>query len=146
MWGAVKVPRHGRRVNILGDIRKQIDAVNKSFVEAFNKGDLAAAMSVYTEDATLLPPNSEMIEGERAITAYWQGALDMGVKEAKLETVRVTPMGDKAACEIGKYVLIIQPKGSQAFTDKGKYMMVWKLVDGSWKWDSDAWNSSLPPT
>jgi len=146
MWGAVKVPRPDRRVNILGDIRKQIDAVNKGFVEAFNRGDLAAAMSVYTEDATILPPNTEMIKGKKAITAYWQGALDMGVKEAKLETVKVTPMGDDAACEIGKYVLKIQPKGGSVITDKGKYMMVWKLVDGSWKWDSDAWNSSISPT
>jgi len=133
-------------VSILGDVRKKIDAVNKGFVEAFNRGDLTAAMRVYTEDATILPPNTEMIKGKKAIAAYWQGALDMGVKEAKLETVEVTPIGEKAACEIGTYVLKIHPKGGQAFIDKGKYMMVWKLVDGSWKWDSDAWNSSLPPT
>lgn len=133
-------------MNKLGEIRKKIDAVNKGFVEAFNRGDLAAAMRVYTEDATILPPNTEMIKGKKAITAYWQGALNMGVKEAHLETLEVTPMGEEAACEIGKYVLKIHPEGGQAFTDRGKYMMIWKLVDGSWKWDSDAWNSSLPPT
>jgi uncharacterized protein (TIGR02246 family) len=133
-------------VNKLGVIREKIDAVNKGFVEAFNRGDLATAMRVYTEDATILPPNADIMKGKKAITAYWQGALDMGVKEAKLETVEVTPMGDEAACEIGRYVLKIQPEGGEAFTDKGKYMMIWKLVDGSWKWDSDAWNSSLPPT
>jgi len=133
-------------VNTLGEIRKKIDAVNKGFVEAFNRGDLAAAMRVYTEDATILPPNTEMIKGKEAITAYWQGALDMGVKEAKLETLEVTPMSEKAAYEIGTYVLKIHPEGGPAFTDKGKYMMIWKLVDGSWKWDSDAWNSSIPPT
>jgi uncharacterized protein (TIGR02246 family) len=134
------------RVNKMGDISKKINAVNSGFVEAFNKGDLISAMKVYTEEATILPPNAEMIKGKDAITAYWQRARDMGVKEAKLETVEVTQMGDNAACEIGKYVLKIQPEGGEAFTDKGKYMMVWKLVDGSWKWDSDVWNSSLPPT
>jgi uncharacterized protein (TIGR02246 family) len=116
------------------------------FVEAFNKGDLAAAMKVYTKDATILPPNIDMIQGREAIAVYWQGALDMGVKEAKLETVRVTPLGENTACEIGKYVLKIKPEGVPAFKDKGKYLMVWKLVDGVWKWDTDAWNSSLPPT
>ena len=134
------------RVNKMGDIGKKINAVNKGFVEAFNKGDLTAAMEVYTEDATILPPNADIMKGKEAITAYWQVAMDMGVKEAKLETVDVTPMGDKAACEIGNYVLKIHPEGGEAFTDKGKYLMIWKLVDGSWKWDSDAWNSSLPPT
>ena len=130
----------------LGDIREKIDAVNKGFVEAFNKGDLAKAMKVYTKDATILPPNADMIKGIEGITAYWQGALAMGVKEAKLETVEVTPMGEGAACEVGTYVLKIEPEGVPEFTDKGKYMMVWKLEDGVWKWDTDAWNSSLPPT
>ena len=133
-------------VKNLGDIRAKIDAVNKGFVEAFNRGDIAAAMNVYTENATILPPNAEMMKGKEAITAFWQGAREMGVKEAKLETVELTPMGDETACEIGKYVLKIHPEGGEAFTDKGKYLMIWKLEDGSWKWDSDAWNSSLPPT
>ena len=103
-------------------------------------------MKVYTKDATILPPNIDMIQGREAIAVYWQGALDMGVKEAKLETVRVTPLGENTACEIGKYVLKIKPEGVPAFKDKGQYLMVWKLVDGVWKWDTDAWNSSLPPT
>ena len=133
-------------VNKMGDIRAKIDAANKAFLDAFNRGDIAAAMGVYTEDATILPPNADMMKGKAAITAFWQGARDMGVKEAKLETVELTPMGDETACEIGKYVLKIHPEGGAAFTDHGKYMMIWKLVDGSWKWDSDAWNSSLPPT
>jgi ketosteroid isomerase-like protein len=84
----------------MGDIRKKIEEVNKGFVKAFNKGDLADAMEVYTNNATILPPNAEMIKGKDAITAYWQGALDMGVKEAKLETVEVTPMGEKAAARV----------------------------------------------
>jgi uncharacterized protein (TIGR02246 family) len=130
----------------MGEIREKIDAMNKGFVEAFNKGDLATAMTVYTKDATILPPNADMIQGREAISAYWQSAIDMGVKEAKLETVSVTPMGENTACEIGKYVLKIKPEGVPAFTDKGKYLMLWKLVDGVWKWDTDAWNSSLPPT
>lgn len=133
-------------MNKLGDLRAKIDATNKEFLEAFNRGDLATAMEVYTEDATILPPNAPIMKGKEAITAFWQGARDIGVKEAKLETVELTPIGDETACEIGKYVLMIQPEGAEAFTDKGKYMMIWKLVDGSWKWDSDAWNSSLPPT
>jgi uncharacterized protein (TIGR02246 family) len=129
----------------MGEIRKKIDAVNNGFMEAFNKGDLTKAMNVYTEDATILPPNADIMKGKEAITAYWKAALDMGVKEATIETVEVTPMGDNAACEVGTYVLKIQPEGASAFTDKGKYLMMWKLDDGVWKWNLDAWNSSLPP-
>jgi uncharacterized protein (TIGR02246 family) len=130
----------------LGNIREKIDAVNKKFVEAFNRGDISSAMEVYTENATILPPNAEIMKGKEAIQAFWQGAREMGVKEAALETVELTSIGDEAACEVGKYVLKIQPEGAEEFTDRGKYMMVWKLVDDSWKWDTDAWNSSLPLT
>jgi uncharacterized protein (TIGR02246 family) len=130
----------------MGDIRDKIDEANKAFLKAFNKGDLTEAMKVYTDDAIILPPNAEIMKGRDAITAFWQGALDMGVKEAELETVEVSQMGEDTACEIGKYVLKIQPEGIEEFTDKGKYLMIWKNIDGSWKWDMDAWNSSLPPT
>jgi len=130
----------------LGELLDKIEAANKEFVDAFNSGNLAAAMEVYTKDATILPPNAEIMKGKEAITAYWKAALDMGVKEAGLETVIVAPMGDKAACEVGKYVLKIQPSRARELTDHGKYLMIWKLVEGQWKWDIDAWNSSLPPT
>lgn len=125
-------------------IREKIDAVNNSFVKAFNKGDISKAMEVYTSNATILPPNAPMMQGKEAIIGFWKGAVEMGVKEAQLETVNVTPMGKDAACEVGNYVLKIQPEGSPVITDKGKYLMIWKLDEGVWKWDTDAWNSSLP--
>ena len=137
----VKRGRHDMK-----DIRSKIHAANKGFVEAFNKGDLSTAMRVYAKDATILPPNIDMLKGIEGITAFWRGALDMGVKEAELETVELTPMGEDSAQEIGKYVLKIQPEDGTIITDKGKYLMIWKLVDGSWKWHTDAWNSSLPAT
>ena len=61
----------------MGDIRAKIDAANKGFLDAFNRGDVAAAMGVYTEDATILPPNADIMKGKEAITAFWQGARDM---------------------------------------------------------------------
>lgn len=115
-------------------------------MDAFNRGDLAAAMAVYTEDAIILPPNADMIKGKQAIQSFWQGAMDMGVKEAKLETVELVAMGEDRTCEIGKYTLKIQPEGGETITDMGKYVVVWKLQDGSWNWDIDIWNTSLPAT
>lgn len=113
-------------------------------MDRFNRGDIAAAMAVYTEEARILPPNTDMIKGKQAIQLFWQGALDMGVKEAILETVELMTMGEDTACEIGRYTLKIQPKGGETITDLGKYVVVWKLQDGSWNWDIDIWNSNLP--
>ena len=130
----------------MGDLRTEIVSANKAFVEAFNRGDTAGVAGHYTKDAKALPPNAETVVGREAIQAMWQGAMDSGVKEATLETVEVTPMGENTAFEIGKYVLKIQPEKGVTVTDTGKYVVLWKHDGESWKLDTDIWNSNMPTT
>jgi ketosteroid isomerase-like protein len=40
--------------------KAEIEAVNAKWMELFNKGDFAGIGSLYTEDATALPPGSAM--------------------------------------------------------------------------------------
>ena len=124
-------------------IRAAIEANNKKFAAALGDKDAAAVAALYTAEARLLPPNAEMMEGAQAIQAFWQGGLDMGIQKATLATVEVQVRGD-IACEVGEYTLIIQPTADQTIKDKGKYVVVWKKQDGSWKLDVDIWNTSLP--
>ncbi len=125
-------------------VRKAIEESNLKFGEAARQGDAAALAALYTEDATLLPPNSEMIKGREGIEAVWSGVIQMGAKDVVLTTVDVYGSGD-LAYEVGNYVLTIQPEGQEPIEDKGKYVVVWKQVaDGSWKMHVDIWNSSLP--
>lgn len=121
------------------EVRESIAAANEKFIEVFNKGDAAGLAALYTENGQLLPPNSDFITGREAIRAFWQGAMDMGIKSAKLETVEVAAIGNGAS-EIGKYVL--QGEGGKTL-DTGKYVVIWKQVEGEWKLHRDIWNSSL---
>jgi uncharacterized protein (TIGR02246 family) len=132
-------------VRKIGDLSAEIASANKAFMEAFNRGDAAGVAALYTDEGRALPPNAETVVGRQAIQAMWQGAMDMGVKEAKLETVDLMPMGEKTACDIGKYTLKIQPKEGVTVTDTGKYVVIWKHDGESWKLDIDIWNTSLPP-
>src|SRR5207244_3305724 len=52
-------------------IKSQIQKVDDQFSEAFNKGDAASVADHYTEDATALPPGSEMVKGKAAILEFW---------------------------------------------------------------------------
>ena len=61
------------------DVRHAIDQVNRQFVEAFNRGDAAGAVAVYTEDATILPPGSPRVRGRDGIRQFWQAVMDSGV-------------------------------------------------------------------
>ena len=129
----------------VAQVRGLIEEANLKFGEAVRQGDAAALATLYTEDATLLPPNSEMIKGRQGIEVFWQATGEMGVTDAVLTTVDVMGAGD-LAYEIGKYTITIQPEGQEPVEDMGKYVVVWKLqADGSWKLHVDIWNSSMPP-
>ncbi len=117
-----------------------IVAANKQFMSAFSNSDDAALAALYTEDAKLLPTNSDFVSGNEAVGAFWKSVFDMGIKKATLETLEVEGMGD-TACEVGKYTLFIE--GEQV-ADSGKYVVIWKMVNGQWKLHRDIWNTSMP--
>jgi uncharacterized protein (TIGR02246 family) len=118
-------------------LRAAIAAPIAQFMTA-SRGDAAGAAAVYTEDAQVLPPNSEAVSGRQAIQTLWQGAIDMGIKAVNLETVEVEGHGHTAH-EVGKYTL----QGTEGqMLDTGKYVVIWKQEAGQWKLHRDIWNSS----
>src|SRR4030066_911781 len=122
-------------------VRKAIEEGNVKFGNAVRKRDGAAIAALYTEDATLLPPDSDVVKGRAVIEAFWKGGLRMGIKEAVLTTVDVSGAGD-LAYEIGRFALKIQPEGNEVIEQKGKYVVVWKKApEGVWKLQVDIWNS-----
>jgi uncharacterized protein (TIGR02246 family) len=128
----------------MAQVRKAIENGNLKFGKAVRQGNAAAIAALYTDDATLMPPNSEMITGKQAIEAFWQGGLEMGIRDAVLTTAEALGMGD-LACEIGKYNIKIQPAVQATIEDSGKYVVLWKKQpDGTWKLHVDIWNTSLP--
>ena len=128
----------------LVQVRQLIEEANVKFGEAVRSGDVSALASLYTEDAILLPPpNAPIIKGREDVEAYWTGGFHMGLKDVVLTTVDVMAMGDMV-CEIGNADATFQPEGMDAFKDRGKYLVIWKNVDGTWKLHVDIYNSSLP--
>jgi ketosteroid isomerase-like protein len=113
-------------------------------MDAIKRSDAAGLAAYYTEGARLLPSNTEMITGKQNIQATWQGMMDSGVKELNLEIVELMPLGDKAAYEVGKYHMKIEPEPGVTVEDVGKYVVIWKHDGESWKIDVDIFNTSLP--
>jgi uncharacterized protein (TIGR02246 family) len=124
-------------------VRAIIDANNKQFIGAFNKGDAAAVANMYTMGARVLPPNSEMVEGRANIQKYWQDAISAGLKFVSLEPVHVETHGN-IAVEIGRYTLTVPGAGGTTTTDRGKYVVVWKREGRNWKLAVDTFNTNMP--
>jgi uncharacterized protein (TIGR02246 family) len=122
------------------DVNAAIAAANREFMEAFARQDAAGMASMYTAEGQLLPANSDFVSGTSAIEQFWGGAMGMGIRTAKLETVELEAHGE-AAVEVGKYTL----GGDEGQTlDQGKYVVIWKNDGGTWKLHRDIWTTSMP--
>lgn len=125
-------------------IEQDIKDVTMRFGEAFNRGDVAAAVEFYTDDAKFLHPNTEIVSGKQAIKEFFETGRVFGLRRINFESIEVGYDGD-LAYERGVINMDLEPEGGQAMVDKGKYLVVMKRqADGSWKVAVDIWNSDLP--
>jgi uncharacterized protein (TIGR02246 family) len=122
------------------DVRAAIEAATKQFIDAFRRRDAAGCARVYAEEAAVLPPNAEIVRGRQAIQQAWQGAIDAGLTDGRIETLEVESAGD-LAYEVGRLTLYA---GENHVADEGKYIVIWKREAGQWKVYRDIWNSSRP--
>jgi len=124
-----------------GDIRTEIEAANKVFEAAVSRSDGPGVAALYTDNAQLLPGQSDFVTGTKAISQFWQAAFDSGLKGISLVIVEVEKHGDTAN-EVGKLEL---RDADGNVLDKGKYIVIWKKEGASWKLHRDMWNSSVAP-
>jgi uncharacterized protein (TIGR02246 family) len=122
------------------NVTEEISEANNAFIDAFNAHDAQTLASVYTSDGILLPPNSEKVEGTDALEEFWESIFELGVDHGSLETVYAEGRGD-SAYEEGTFILYT---ADNELLDRGKYIVIWKKVDGTWKLHLDIWNSSMP--
>ena len=125
-------------------VRKSIEEACANYSEAIREGNLAGVVEGYTVDATLVPPDGEILKGKQAIEELYKKFFQMGMKDIAFTTIEVGGNGD-TAYEIGKTKVRIQPEGQAAIIDSTKYLVIWKRqADETWKVHVDIWNFSAP--
>ena len=116
--------------------RVAVESAIRRYVEASNQGDVATLASLYAEDAMLLPPDHEPIQGREAIRAFWRQGTDEGLEVTNL----AVEVSGNLGYLVGQYHL---PATDEEPADSGKYVMCLKRQrDGSWKVTADIWNQS----
>ncbi len=123
-----------------GEPRTHIDEALVKFVAAYNAGDAATVANLYTEDAVLLPPGGERVDGRAAIQAFWQGAIDSGMKIDDLHAVEVEARGNMAS-ELGVFTLTVPAENGPAKVN-GKYIVIWMRSGLTWQLHRDIWNTN----
>ena len=123
-------------------VRKSIEEACAKYSKAIQEGNLAGVLAEYTDDATAIPPDGEIIKGKQAIEELYKKFFQMGMKDIVFTTIEVGGSGD-TAYEIGKTKVRIQPEGQAAMIDSTKYLVIWKRqADATWKVHVDIWNVS----
>ena len=73
------------------------------------------------------------------VEKFWAATIKSGMKMTGLTTVSVEQYGN-AAREIGRFTAEMPDQQKQMAKIEGKYVVVWKQMDGKWMLDSDIWN------
>jgi len=115
--------------------RKAIDSVNRQFEAAVARGDVPAAVKVYTRDGQVMPPGAAIAQGHAALEAFWTAtAQQLGIRSVKMETLDLTILGE-TAIELGR---------ARIETGNGvapaKFVVIWKKVPEGWRWHVDIFN------
>jgi uncharacterized protein (TIGR02246 family) len=107
--------------------------------------DAAGISQFYTEDGAVMPPNAPIGKGRAAIQQTWDSMMRTPAFDLTFapEQILVSSSGD-LALDRGTYRLTAESAGRQQ-TDTGKYVVVWRKVNGEWKAAADIFNSDLPP-
>ena len=124
----------------LETLRDAFTSICQQFQKFIEEGDLVNIGYLYTEDAKILPPNMDMLEGRDSIQAFWQRASEMGIKSYQPEILEVEYSGNLGFF-VGKYTLY---GNENKIINKGKFITVFKNIDGEWKVYRDIFNSSVP--
>ena len=122
-----------------------LQAVDQSWVKAYNAGNADGVASLYDENAVLLPPGGPAVSGRAAIKAFF--AKDTA--ESQKAGVAFS-LGAKAAGGIsgdmgwqsGTYA--VKDKSGKV-VDTGKYLSVSMKKGGKWLYIRDTWNSDGAP-
>jgi len=117
-------------------IRKKTDA----FTAAHISKDTAYLNAIFTKDARILGPNAEVVTGKKAIAQLNSEWVNYGIYEFE-EVSTALYGGGEFIIDEGNYTMVYGPDKN---VDKGKYVNIWKRVNGNWKIYSNIWNSSLP--
>jgi len=111
---------------------EELGQMNRDFAKALLAKDALAAANLYTEGASLLPPNEQIVTGRSKIQEYWQGLIDAGLIDASVQTIDAKSDGD-LGYEIGTFELKLLGENGDTIVDKGKYTEILERNnEGKW--------------
>ena len=112
-----------------------LDKLAVEFAAAYNAHDAAKVASFYADDAVLMGPNEPMVKGRGNIEKYYRQQFARGAVRLRLRPFESAVTGARAF-EAGTATATLG-----AYSDDGKYVVIYKRVGRAWKIAYDIFNS-----
>ncbi len=123
-------------------LREAADAYH----EAASALDVQAIVALYADDAIMIPPNADQVEGLEGVRNFASTFVEIQGLEMRFETTRVeVSSGGDMGWTLAISEMTFEDPDGQPGSDRVRDFHVWqKQADGSWKVVVDIWNSELP--
>lgn len=122
------------------DSASEIELLNSTMAKSFGKGDIAQMVDLYTRDAVMLPPSSEILSNQEDIKRYWDGLRKIGVYDYSIYAVNHDIEGN-VAYATALWEARRKTANGNVITMDGNISNVYeKQDDGSWKIRLQSWN------
>ena len=121
-----------------------IRELDRQWMEAVAARDVDAAASFFAPDGIQMQAHGPTVVGRDAIRAWFESwMLDTSMTNSFApDVIEVAASGD-LAYDRGTYRVVVEtPEGPGE--DIGKYVVIWKKIDGEWKVILDIANSDSP--
>lgn len=124
-----------------------IQGLDRKWVEAVKAKDLDTIATFYAEDGYFMPTGSPRVHGRSKIRDSWKAMFDdPSYVSLKFEPVEIGVSSSKdVAYDVGDYQFQMRNSAGKETTQLGKYVVVWKKVDGEWKVAADIFNPNELP-
>lgn len=122
------------------DTVSDIEALNLALTKTFESGELSEMADLYTQNAVMLPPSSEILSNQKDIKGYWDNLRKIGVYDYSIYAVNHDIEGD-VAYTTALWEAKRKVTNGDVITMDGNISNVYeKQKDGSWKIKLQSWN------
>ena len=120
-----------------------IRQMTHDWAAACNNKQIEDLLDFYAADALVMRPNVSPVRGTAAIREFFVGALEAGLGDVEMETLRVELLGD-VAYQAGRCKMLVPVVMGKRREERGKYVIVFaKEKNGQWKAVVDSWSTDL---
>jgi len=128
---------------------KEIDAIYKTFSEAYRTLDADLVTNLYTENAAYLAPNENIQQGRVEIRKGFQSFFDWIKKEGRTMTISFQIFQRKVdkslGYDVGIYTIRQYKDGKEVGMGQGKFVVVAvKEKNGKWRFQVDGYSDLKP--